>query len=406
MYYIDSTFEEPDIEYMKKRVLENLRGGIAVHDNTELYNSILQAQKAAAINMRNIYGIANPNSNVQLQTYLENNMDSNIEEACLIGDKLTTKKEAMQTLAHQGYQFAIDLLTYRKAKKYAESIKSIMDYTVDGLVRPILSLGKTNRINYKEPALMNIPKKLLWNVIAPRNPDNILVSVDIKNQEPWILINTLDIEVLKDKLNASDKDGLYNLIFEELYGKVPTALERKELKTAWNALTYGATKRGMMAMCKNFDGEKLYKFFNSIPEFKEYRSKCYAMARRKQQKVETYFGTELYANELGNALQRVLMDLPIQGTGSDILALLIKHADEEIEDRGLEDYIDFYFSRHDELIFEVNGSWAKEVGLERVYEELRDIMEHQVDDWEPFRVEIGIVEPESVLDYGDDEDEE
>jgi len=405
MYYIDSLFEEPDIDYMVARVKENLRTGIAVHDNTELYNKLLNAQQAAAANMRNIYGIANPNSVPQLQTYLENNMDGYIEEICYVNGKLTTNKDAMQQLAHKGYQFALDLLTYRRAKKYAENIKSIMDATEDGVVRPIMSLGKTNRVNYREPALMNIPKKLIWNVIAPRKEGNILISVDIKNQEPWILINMLNIEMLRDRLSADDKDGLYNLIFEELYGKTPSAIERQELKTAWNALTYGATKFGMMSMCKNFDGERLYKFFSSIPELKDYRGKCFAQARRKQQKVETYFGTELYADTLGNNLSRVLMDLPIQGTGSDILALLIKHADEEFEDRGIDEYIAFYFSRHDELIFEASREWVEEIGLDAVFTELRDIMEHQVDDWEPFRVEIGVVEPCDIIEYGEDDEE-
>lgn len=404
MYFIDSLFEDPDIEYMEERIKSNLRSGIAVHDNTELYKNILNAKQAAADNMRNIYGISNPNSVPQLQVYLENNMDGHIEEACYDGDKLTTNKDAMQQLAHKGYQFAIDLLTYRRAKKYAENIKTIIDNTVDGVVRPDVSLGKTNRVNYREPALMNIPKKLVWNVIAPRNKGNMLISVDIKNQEPWILINMLDIEMLRDRISADDKDGLYNLIFEELYGKAPSAIERQELKTAWNALTYGATKFGMMSMCKNFDGEKFYRFFSSIPELKEYRGKCFAQSKRKQQKVETYFGTELYADTLGNNLARVLMDLPIQGTGSDILALLIKHADEEFEERGIDEYIDFYFSRHDELIFEASREWVEETGLDVVFDELRDIMEHQVDDWEPFRVEISVVEPCDILEYSDDED--
>lgn len=130
------------------------------------------------------------------------------------------------------------------------------------------------------------------------------------------------------------------------------------------------------------------------------------MAKRKKQTVETYFGTVLYANELGKRLQRVLMDLPIQGTGADILALLIKHADEELEKRGLDDVMDFYFSRHDELIFEVDGEYANRVGLEKVFDELRDITEHQVDDWAPFHIEIKLLQPEEVISLEEDDDED
>jgi len=406
MFYIDSVLMEPDIEYMKSRIQENLDRGIAVYDVSDLYKEILKSQEAAALNLRSVYGIANPNSSQQLQNFILNNLDSRIEQVCIVNDKVTTKKEALQELAREGYQFAIDLLTYRKVKKYAEALKSILDYTEDGVVRPIMSLGKTNRVNYKEPALMNIPKKLLWNVIAPRKPGNILISVDIKNQEPWILINMLGIEELKEKLSASSKEGLYDIVFKELYGREASDLERSQFKTCWNALTYGATKASILARGKIFDAEKLYNYFNSFDEFKEYRNKCYAMAKRKMQRVETYFGTELYANQLGAALQRVLMDLPIQGTGSDILALLIQHADEELVDRELDDVIEFYFSRHDEIIFEVDGEYANRVGLDTVYAELRDIMEHQVDDWEPFKVEIKKVEPAPIINYTEDEEEE
>ena len=406
MYYIDSTFDDPDINYMVNRVKENCDAGIAVYDNTKLYNDIVKARDLAALNMKNIYSIGNPNSPAQVMTYLENNMDANIEEACFVNGKLTTRADSLKILAHQGYQFATDLLTFRKAKKYAESIKSIMDYTEEGVVRPSISLGKTNRINYIEPALMNIPKKLLWNVIKPRREGNYLISVDIKNQEPWILINTLDIEMLKSVLSSKPGSSMYDIIFKHLYGKECNPIERKEFKTSWNALTYGATKKSVVGGCKNIDGGVIYKFFNSIPEFKDWKAKSYALARRKVQKVETYFGTELYANELGFALQRVLMDLPIQGTGTDILALLIKHADEEIEDRDLGECLSFYFSRHDELIFEASKEYVDGIGLESVYAELRNMLEHQVDDWEPFQVEVGAVEPEDILVYSDTDDEE
>ena len=50
--------------------------------------------------------------------------------------------------------------------------------------------------------------------------------------------------------------------------------------------------------------------------------------------------------------------------------------------------MDIYYTRHDELIIEVNGEWLKEVGAETVESILKDMLEHQVDDWIPFKIEV------------------
>ena len=74
-----------------------------------------------------------------------------------------------------------------------------------------------------------------------------------------------------------------------------------------------------------------------------------------------------------------------------ILALLIKHFNSEIMNRGLQDKMMFYMPRHDELVIEVNRSYELEVGEARIIEILNDILGHQVDDWKPFKIEIKAV---------------
>lgn len=85
------------------------------------------------------------------------------------------------------------------------------------------------------------------------------------------------------------------------------------------------------------------------------------------------------------------MDIPIQGTGSDILALLVYHFDEEMFDRGLENKIMLYFTRKDELVIEVDKAYVDEVGKEKVFSILADVFEHRIDDWAPFKVKISEV---------------
>lgn len=319
----------------------------------------------------------------------------------------TTNKDAMSNLALSGYQSAVDIMSYRKAKNFFESVSSFHTAMCgDGRVHPKMSIGKTNRLEYKEPALMNIPKQLLWEIVGPRTEGNMLVSIDIKNQEPLIMINMLGIE----RLRAFAEEGdIYESVFIDIFGREPAPIERKELKIAWNAMSYGATKFGVKAMCKNIDGMAVYQYFDKIKEFKEYKAEKGRLAKAKVQTATTYFGTELKANEYNQAkLKRVLMDIPIQGTGSDILALLVENFDYEMERRDLVEEIRLYFTRKDELIVEVDQHFVAEVGKTEVFRILEDVFMHVVDDWTPFLVKIREVGKDIANEDGglfiDDED--
>src|SRR5699024_3367959 len=106
-------------------------------------------------------------------------------------------------------------------------------------------------------------------------------------------------------------------VFEVIFDRAPEPIERREIKLAWNALTYGASIRALEKGCQNIDYKAVYKYFNGFKEFKLYKSKCRALAKAGAQVASTYFGTELHTDAYGSKLQRVLMDIGIQGTGSD-----------------------------------------------------------------------------------------
>lgn len=410
MYYIDSKVENPDAAYLKLKIEQavQVRGVRLSNDIFKLRNELTVDKEDNLTYFQNKYGVKNPNSPKQLVSWMEDNFTDEELEVCTLNDgKISTKGELLVDLAHAGNEFAVDLLTYRRVTKRLEYVNLMLQCCDKyGVVKPEVSLGNTNRINYKNPPLMNIPKGILWNVISPYKDGNVLISVDIKNQEPWILINWLGIPELKEMIKSNPK-GLYNAIYKKVYGSDPSEIQRKECKTAWNALTYGATRFGLNRICKNIDGDSIYDYFNKIKELKEYRSKCYAHATNKVRKTKTYFGTELHPDaQFKGMLQRQLMDFPIQGTGSDILSLLVAHVDDELAMKKLEDKIELYYSRHDEIIFEVDGKFFKEKGEDYVINLIRDLTEHQVDNWEPFQLEIGVVERSTLNNLEEDEDEE
>ena len=523
MYKIDSSIDKPDIDYLVSEVTKMMQRGIKLGNLSKLYNTCLIYQNDIAETLISKYGIFNPNSSKQVIAYLESLNDQNVVEACAPNGKWTSNKAALEIVESLGYKLATLLINYRKFKKYSDSIKGMQDIAdKKGYIHPEVYLTKTNRISYRSPAIMNIPKELLWNAVIPPRDGSVLFSADIKNQEPNILINMNNIETLKPALES--ENGLYEAIYESMpiYGRMnlifadnekpglmnnellrirdinprfftpklipysnvtinneelqlidiinfvvpikgttvyPTTISvktkagntysvpitfdvdlsksavkkkrnqggivevdgvihglkmnctgqvRKEFKRAWIAMTYGASKSSIIQMCKHIDGEVIYNYFTKIPELGEYRTKCHKMAVNKIQTTHTYFGTELVAGEYNTgALKRVLLDLPVQGTGADILSLLVKHFNSEVANREYNDNLRIYYTRHDELIIEATKELVDKLGIEKIKSEISDIVEHQIDNWVPFKVEVNPVEPnEDIMSLVETDDED
>lgn len=155
---------------------------------------------------------------------------------------------------------------------------------------------------------------------------------------------------------------------------------RKEFKTAWLALGYGFQKKSLKASCKLIDADKLWDRFYSIDTLREWKDNSAKKSRKGIKVVETYFGTELHC--YGNSasyIARQIMDYEIQGTAADIMELLVAHCDE-----CAPEWLEVYFNRRDELVFLAD----KSVADEEVKEAIRELMEHKVDNWLPFKVVI------------------
>lgn len=392
MLRLHSKTDRPDFNYLNKVLQDSLSHGIKVQVSsalqTELQNELISAKLALQS-----YGVYSPTKRTEIIEVLEelSKSDEAIRECCFVNGKWTTAQSSLKKLAHTGNQFAIDLIYYRRVSKYLSYIDNLISFADDdSYIHPVLCGSTTNRVQYKDPGLMNIPKQILWSVIQPRNTKWSLYSVDIKNQEPWILINMLDIQELKDLLALAKNGSLYDMLFATFYNKMPTEIERKEFKTAWNALTYGATKMSIKSSCNNIDSEVVYSYFNKLSGYKKYKKDMNAKAYSGCKRVNTLFGTEMVAN--GDTKQKVvrqLMNLGIQGTGADILAFLVKHFVEEVKQKNIYNFMHIYFTRHDECVIEVSKYYEKKLGGEAaVCSLLFDMFEHQIDDWEPFNLEV------------------
>lgn len=396
MLRLHSKTDRPDFNYLNMTLQNSMNIGIRVNLSDEFNRDLKNELDSARIELLD-YGLDEPNKTQKvldtLRTLAKN--DPYIEECCYVNDKWTSNKSALKKLVYHENEFASSLMWYRRLKKYISSIESLQVLADgNGFVHPTICGSATNRVQYRDPGLLTIPKVLIWDVLLPRDDNWEIFSADIKNQEPWILINMLDIKELKDLLGISQYGSLYDMLFITFYKKVPTEIERKEFKQVWNALTYGASKQGISDLCHNIDSSIVYTYFNKLSGYKEYKKRMNAIGYSGGRVVETVFGTKLRVDGSTNSKAvRQLMNFGIQGTGADILAFLVKHFEEEVANRGLEDKVRLYFTRHDELVIEVHKDFIKELGgNEAVYALIFDMLEHRIDTWEPFKMTISKVE--------------
>lgn len=400
MLYLDTSSDVPDREFLEETVEAIAEHGIKISDTSELLSVLVNERRKYLAELNNVYGIANPNSSQQVIAALKELASKEfpvIAEVCV--DERTKKwssnAEKLGELKSADVPIAFTLSKYRELNNMVSSINTINGLKDPyGFVHPDISYGRTGRINYSNPALMNINKKVLWNILEPESPDYTIYSVDIKNQEPWILINMLGIDGLVEVINSDRSNSLYDAIYKAWFGYYPDQLERKEFKTAWNAMTYGASKKLILNSCRhNPNADFLYEKFNSIKELKDYRKECSSKGFSGYRQCTTLFGTKLECDGYrGMALARQHMDYTIQGTGVDILAFLNSNLNDKIEEYGYEELVKPYLFRHDEIDVAVHKNLFELLGEDGVNDFLTDTFEHQIDDWSPFKVEIARIE--------------
>lgn len=405
-----SLLDEPDLMELQSTVEDCCAKGIKIADTTELVTSVRKEYDKYLKELRNVYGINNPNSSQQVLAVFQQLAERELPEIYDIcynpsTRKWSSSKENLEELKQLNVPIAFSLSRYRTLSNILSSIDTLNSFKdKNNLVHPVVSYGRTGRINYSEPALMNINKKILWNVIAPRDDDSTLYSIDIKQQEPWILVNMLSIESLIHALDP--KKGLYESIFKLWFGReCESKIERDEFKTAWNALTYGSSKRGLQEKCKHIDVDIMYTNFTNIPELKEYKKACTSKGFGNKRICNTIFGHELSCDaRKGMPLARQHLDYPIQGSGVDILAFLNTNLYDSAKKYGYEEFVQPYYFRHDECIVQISNALIDTIGDDMVAEFLKDTFEHQIDDWVPFNVEISKIEPSKELNFDFEEE--
>lgn len=222
--------------------------------------------------------------------------------------------------------------------------------------------------------------------------------------------NVYDVEVDWSNIKVKGSMGSATGELRNLYFNIIKS-DRNQFKRSWLAYTYGASIRSVAKVyCKTIDGNKVSKYISGIKSFKEYRKLVERAVASGCTSIRSTFGNVIYIDEATEDQQiRTMLNCPMQSTGSDILAVSVKHFDDEVSRLGIADKMNLYFTRHDEVIVSVDKKFA-EGSKESVEQLLKNMFEMQIvvggKPWTPLKVEVEKIEyTKPHFDFLDNEEE-
>ncbi len=282
--------------------------------------------------------------------------------------KQSTKAGILEELRH--IPLVDNILTYRKFAKlkntYIDVYEKLTSESGDVIHTTFnQTLTSTGRLSSSEPNLQNIPTrddygKNLRKIFVSKFGGGKIISADY---------NQIELRLLADMSGEEDliksyKEGrdIHSLTASQIFNvdidKV-TPLERREAKAVNFGIIYGISEYGLSQNIKiTVDSAKKYisSYFSRYPKVKEFMDNNVAFAKEKGYAV-TKFGRIRKIPEINSSKynirmfgERVAMNMPLQGTASDIIKLAMIRVAKSLKDKNLKSQL--ILQIHDELIID------------------------------------------------------
>lgn len=270
------------------------------------------------------------------------------------------------TLKEINHPAAKSLLEYREIAKlvqtYGENFLQCIDIKSNRIhanFEPIGSLS--GRATCNNPNLQNLPSSEKFHKCVVSPPGKILITADYAGCELRILAGLSRDQTFLDAF-AKDAD-VHSEIATRMFGvhvdKNNNAHLRQRAKTINFGLMYGMGARtlGRNLQITDEESEQLFEqYFKTYPQVKIYLDECVNKAFANGY-VETVLGRklifskeQLYNKEAGSEVSRLAKNMPIQGTGAEIIKLAMVR----IHERLLAEFKEAFIVNmiHDELVVE------------------------------------------------------
>ncbi|MBP3431689.1 MAG: DNA polymerase I [Clostridia bacterium] len=292
------------------------------------------------------------------------------------------------------------IIQYRKSSKlvstYLNVYKKICE-TTGPVIHTIFNqtLTSTGRLSSSEPNMQNIPtrdeeSKNLRKIFVSKYADGEIISADYNQIELRLLANLAEegsmIDAYKKGIDIHTKTA--SEIFGVSTDKV-TSSQRRDAKAVNFGIIYGISDFGLsqnIKTSKNKAKGYIESYFDRYPKIKTFMDANVEYAKEHGY-VKSYFGRIRHIPEIqsANAVvrkfgERVAMNMPLQGTASDVIKLAMVELAKRLE--GMESHL--ILQIHDELIVDAPAS-----EVEKVKQILKESMENVCVFVVPLSVSVG-----------------
>jgi len=421
-YQLDNSFEAVNLFYLKDALIDDLKKNnlIDLYLNIEfplievLYNmektgfkvdenilNELQSKYNIEVDetRKTIVDLAgvdfNPNSPKQLADVLFNKLNL----VCYNNKKKSTSIEFLQEM-YDLHPIVPAVIRYRKIQKilttYVEAYKNIIECQDDSIIHTIFNqtLTSTGRLSSSEPNLQNIPVrddegKNLRKMFVSSFDDGMLISADYSQIELRLLAHMSKDESLINAFN--NNIDIHSMTASEVFDvdiQNVNPIMRRTAKAVNFGIIYGISEYGLAQNINTSFGQaKAYieRYFNKYPKIKIYMDNNVSSAREcgyaysifnRRRKIN-----ELFVPRTRGFGERVAMNMPLQGSASDIIKLAMINVFKALKENHLESKL--ILQVHDELIIDCK---REEVSI--VAKLLKDNMENVVKLSVPLTVDV------------------
>ena len=279
--------------------------------------------------------------------------------------KKSTSIDVLEAIQDQ-HPIIEKLIRYRKVSKiHSTYLEGLLPYIKNGKLHTtfIQTVTATGRLSSREPNLQNIPVrsdegKELRKLFTSSFDDGVIVSADYSQIELRLLAHfSEDDNLIKafnngEDIHASTASRVFGVPLNEV-----TSIMRTMSKAVNFGIIYGISEFGLsknINMTPKEAREFIAKYFALYPKVKTYMDDSVKKAKDKGF-ASTLLGRIRYIPELASSNytlrqfgERVAMNMPLQGTASDIIKKAMINVQNKIKQHNLKSKL--ILQIHDELI--------------------------------------------------------
>lgn len=357
-----------NIEMPLVNVLFNMeKQGVKI-DRAELQN--LEQKYSVLLDelTEKIYGFAGKTFNINSPKQLAEVLFDDLGISIKYNKKRSTSAQVLSEIMTD-HPIVECIVEYRKISKlyttYILAYKDLIDdndkiYTVFNQ-----TITNTGRLSSSEPNLQNIPVRTvegrnLRKLFIPSTPNGKIVDADYNQIELRLLASFCGDERLIKMYN--DGQDVHTATASEIFGIPPcdvTPEIRRNAKAINFGIVYGISDYGLgqnIGISRNEANEYIKKYFARYPKIERYMQSNVEYCRENGY-VKTHYGRIRFIPEITspNYMQRTFgeraaMNMPLQGTASDVIKLAMIKVYDELTRRNMKSKL--ILQVHDELVID------------------------------------------------------